>query len=98
MTDYASRPHPSELTYAEAWTEYQENGEAWREAHRAAVEANRAAGLVGFAAVTAAGPAVRDLPVSQRQEALGRWHEFFESDEQSNQAFGYPEGHPKAQA
>ena len=96
MTDYANRPHPSELTYAEAWVEYQENREAWREAHTAAVEANRAAGLNGFAAVTAAGPAVKGLPVSQRQEALSRWHEFFESDEQSNQAFGYPEGHPKA--
>lgn len=44
------------------------------------------------------GPIVAMTEVAKRQDALGRWHEFYESHEQHNQNFGYPAGHPKAKS
>lgn len=96
MTDFSNRPAPSELTYAEAYAEYQENGNFWRAEHKRVVEELRASGIQGFRAVLDAGPIVSQLDVAKRQEALGLWHEFYESHEQTNKTFGYPEGHPKA--
>ena len=98
MTDYTNRPAPSELTYAEAWAEYLENGEAWRAEQARVVAELRASGVDGFKAVLDAGPIVGKTEVAKRQDALGQWHEFFESHEQHNQVFGYPAGHPKAKS
>lgn len=96
MTDYTNRPAPEKLTYAEAWAEYQENGEAWRAEHSRVIKELQAAGVQGFKAVVDAGPIVAKTDVAKRQDALGQWHEFFESHEQHNQVFGYPVGHPLA--
>ena len=56
----------------------------------------RAKRVDGFRAVLKAEALIKELLVSKRQEALGPWHELFESHAQHNQVNGYPEGHPKA--
>ena len=38
MTDINNRPNPREMTYAQAWEEYQNNGETWRTEHDEALQ------------------------------------------------------------
>ena len=50
----------------------------------------------GSGALVEAGLIMAARPIGQRQEALSRWHEFFESDKKTNASNGYPSGHPKS--
>ncbi len=38
MTEINNRPSPGEMTYSQAWEEYQNNGEAWRTEHDEAMQ------------------------------------------------------------
>ena len=90
---YKNLPHVGELTYAQAWEESGLNGLHAGRLHKAACRKLEAEGK---SPLFEAWPSIKHEAVIQRQEALGRWHEFYESHEQMNKAFGYPEGHPKA--
>ena len=97
MTEINNLPRPSEMTYAQAWEEYQNNGEAWRSEHDEALHQVRLEmPEAGSGALVEAGLIMAARPIGQRQEALSRWHEFFESDIQANAQSGYPSGHPKS--
>ena len=98
MTEINNRPSPGEMTYSQAWEEYQNNGEAWRTEHDEAMQQVRLEmPEAGSGALVEAGLIMASRPIGQRQEALSRWHEFFESDRQANASHGYPFGHPKAE-
>ena len=97
MADISNRPSPSEMTYSQAWEEYQNNGETWRTEHDEALQQVRLEmPEAGSGALVEAGLIMASRPIGQRQEALSRWHEFFESDKQANSTHGYPTGHPKS--
>ena len=97
MTKSNNLPKPSEMTYAQAWEEYQNNGEAWRTEHDEALKQVRLEmPEAGSGALVEAGLIMAARPIGQRQEELSRWHEFFESDKQANALNGYPSGHPKS--
>lgn len=97
MKNIKNRPNPSEMTYAQAWEEYQNNGETWRTEHDEALQQVRLEmPEAGAGALVEAGLIMATRPIGQRQEALSRWHEFFESDKRANALNGYPSGHPKS--
>jgi len=97
MTEINNRPSPGEMTYSQAWEEYQNNGETWRTEHDEALQQVRLEmPEAGSGALVEAGLIMASRPIGQRQEALSRWHEFFESDKQANSQSGYPSGHPKS--
>jgi hypothetical protein len=99
MDEINNRPSPGEMTYAQAWEEYQDNGEAWRNEHDEALQQVRLEmPEAGSGALVEAGLIMAARPIGQRQEALSRWHEFFESDKKANKLSGYPSGHPNSEA